>query len=152
MSRPGFTVTINDRAVVALLDRVRRNTSDLKRATERVAFSISQRVALCFHDERDPWGAPWAPLAATTLRQRRDRGRSGVSILRDTSLLFGSVDATPDGVSVGRADRPAGVHQFGSEAKNIPARPMLPIRNGRVDLPPDWRDEVVAVLHQAIAA
>jgi phage gpG-like protein len=37
-------------------------------------------------------------------------------------------------------------HQFGYKAKNVPARPMMPIRGGQVDMPPAWSADIVDVI------
>lgn len=137
------TFTIDDAAVMATFARLQRATTDMKPAMDAIGFAMANLVRLRFNDGADPWGAPWAPLKPTTTARRR-KGSS--KPLRDTGNLMASVqyEAGADGVSinVGRADRPAAVHQFGNPNNRffdrapapIPARPFLPIRGGRVDL------------------
>lgn len=137
------TVTVDDAAVMAMFARIQRAATDMTPAMDAIGNAMANLVRLRFNDSADPWGTPWAPLKPTTIARRR----KGSSVpLRDTGNLMASVQykAGADSVSinVGRADRPAAVHQFGNPNNRffgralapIPARPFLPIRGGRVDL------------------
>lgn len=141
-----YTFTLDDRAAQAFLSNLARAGTQPRPLLERVAHALTQRAALTFHDQADPWGNAWAPLAASTLRRRRDGGRAGASILRNTGQFFASLIAAVTSrdaeIRLGFADRPAPPHQFGTS--KMPARPSLPVRRGsnQADLPPDWRDEV----------
>ena len=68
-----------------------------------------------FADERDPDGAPWAPLSeATKARKRRNAGR----ILTEHGYLGGGIvyQAGASEVEAGSPLIYAGTHQFGAEA------------------------------------
>jgi phage virion morphogenesis protein len=142
-----------DEQARGLLSRVVSAFVSPARIIAAASHALVERIRLCFVDQRDPWGNPWAPLADATLAHRRDQGRSGVSILRDTGQLFASladgVDNDEAAIHLGFADRPASIHQWGgragrNHAVTIPARPMMPIRqDGTVDMPSDWRDELI---------
>lgn len=154
------TVTVQVQPAMALLNKIIQAAGDARAAFSSIAFTLEQRIALGFEDQRDPWGNPWAPLSDTTLNRRRDGGRDGVSILRDTGVMFGSLasSATADAVEISISGPQVLAQQFGNPANRffntpkgrpapIPARPMLPIRpGGQADLPPDWMQEVVDVM------
>ena len=82
-------------------------------------------------------------------------------ILRDTGRLAGSVNyrASRDQVVVGSNVIYAATQQFGRADNRmfgralapIPARPFLPIRNGRLDLPAATRAALLDLLHDALA-
>lgn len=151
----GQTFTLDDAAFRAVLDRLSAACADLSVPMDKIGFALSQRAQLSFVDQHDPWGGAWAPLAPATLAKRRDEGRQGATILRDTSQLMQSLMHAPEGdgvdIRIGNTNRPATIHQFGGQAgrggrTNIPARPMLPIKaGGEVQLPPDWLDELIEI-------
>jgi phage virion morphogenesis protein len=154
-----ITAIIDAREALAKLrELTRRATAP---AMDAVAAMLVNRVALTFADQADPWGTPWAPLAKATIKRRRDKGRDGVSILRDTGQMLGALSGEGGAgfaeVRIGFAERPASIHQFGGKAgrdgsATIPARPMAPIRpDGTVALPKDWLDEVVDALVAHVA-
>lgn len=144
-------VTIDDQVALALLGSLAKGCTDLARPMDAIGLAFAERGRMSFHNEADPWGAPWTPLAPATIKARRDGGRGGVSILRDTARLIQSLTHAPDeqgvDIRIGATDRPAPVHQFGSVSRNIPARPMLPIRSptGSGDLPPDFLDDLIEI-------
>ncbi len=150
----------DDAAAQALFRRLAEAGRDTAGLVGKLAHSLTERVRLAFHDQRDPWGSPWAPLSPVTLAKRRGAG-AGAAILRDTGQLFASLAAavTADAAEIrlGFADRPATIHQFGGMAGRarkvrIPARPMLPVRDGgQVDMPPDWRDELIDAMQAHVA-
>jgi phage virion morphogenesis protein len=139
-----------DAEVRRLLNAVVKRGERIGPAMDAIGFSLTNRIALCFAAQQSPWGEPWAPLDKKTLKRRRDQGRDGVSILRDTGELLGTLSYTAGyagvDIRIGTTNRPALPHQFGT--KHLPARPMLPVRdNDQVDLPAPWRAEVLAVLN-----
>lgn len=129
-----------------LQDRVRH----AKTAWEIVGQYLKGRVLKdAFGGEQSFYGKPWKPLSDATLmarayrqtRSRRSRlktekGRQrsivrafgNVKILQDTGLLRSSITAraTNNSVRIGTNVRYAAVHQLGSKARHIPARPFLP--------------------------
>jgi len=147
----GIKVTIDDEVARALLGSLAQGCVDLARPMDAIGLAFAERARQTFHDETDPWGAPWTPLAPATIKARRDAGKGGVSILRDTGRLIQSLTHAPDeqgvDIRVGATDRPAPVHQFGSLSRRIPARPMLPVRSptGSGDLPPDFLDTLIEI-------
>jgi phage virion morphogenesis protein len=146
---------IDDRAVMdalqALLDRGR----DLSPALSEIGETLVSEIKLGFRSSSDPWGAPWQPLSEVTVARRR--GNSSVP-LRDTGQLMNSIQyqVGNNSVAVGPADHAgkARMHQFGGVSRGmfrgatIPARPYMPIRSGRAELPPAWGEQVLSILRR----
>jgi phage virion morphogenesis protein len=145
--------TVLDGAVLAALQAFRQRGENPREALGAIGFSFKERVAQVFASQADPWGAPWADLKPRTkARRRKGAGKGGPQILRDIGLLLNSRAYRTRGARgldlfLGDSNRPALVHQFGSKSGHIPARPMLPVRPDKsVDLPAEWRDELLDVL------
>jgi phage virion morphogenesis protein len=191
----GFSVTVDDARLVAVLRDLQARCGNLKPVMQTVGQTLVTQADLGFRAEKDPWGTPWKKLKAATLRARRGR-RKGAKILRDTGRLAGSINyrATADSVTVGTNVIYAAIHQFGgtiqraarqhtlyfktnkkqtevgnrfvrksrsnfaqdvtigAHAITIPARPFLPIRNGRVDLPADTLDDILDHFNRYLTA
>lgn len=164
--------------------------SEISDILKPVGEAIVESVQQSFVQERDPWGAPWAPLSGVTVALRMKKlgiklfkksrkGRrggltaramralpgqaTGFKILVSSRDLANSVTSRVEGRRVrvsagGPAARYARAQQFGNPANRIfgkwpapiPARPYMPIRNGRVDLPAELRAEVVEMVRTGI--
>lgn len=147
---------IDDAQAQAMLTRLIRSATDMRPALDRIGNALAEMARQRFDAGADPWGSPWAPLSPVTIARRR---QGSAVPLRDTGTLVSTVmhatSATDVAVTVGRTDRPATVHQFGNPNNRmfggplapIPARPFLPIREGRVDLEgTEERDVLLDVL------
>ena len=150
------------------IDGLRGRLEDLSPAMAAIGAAILSEVDLGFREQRDPWGQDWAPLSeATTIPMRRRGGGAGSNkILRDTGVLANSFSAKANRKSavVGTKDKRAGTHQFGARQGaygrtrrngplpwgDIPARPMLPIRNNRVELPEEMQLEIIDAVEKHI--
>ncbi len=104
-----------------------------------------------FQTQSDPWGQAWEALKPSTLRSRAARGLSG-PILQITRTLANSKYSRLVGraVVVGLAVGYAVHHQYGAPSAGLPARPILPMRGGKPDLPTRLRDEIKATVQDAI--
>lgn len=82
---------------------------------EAVGMLLSDSARENFRKERAPSGLPWTPLAASTIKARKTRGKSAISILRDRGALVGSINfaATADSVSIGAVPIYSAIHQLG---------------------------------------
>jgi phage virion morphogenesis protein len=150
-----ITAEIDDGPITEALQALIARAQDITPALAEIGETLTSEVRLGFRGSNDPWGAPWQPLSETTIARRR--GGSAVP-LRDTGVLLNSIQYQVSGnaVTVGTADNAgkARMHQFGGISKGafrgarIPARPYLPIRNGAVDLPPAWSEQVLDILRQ----
>ena len=150
-------IVVDDASAQRVLDNVIRvaGGTDGTRAAAKV---LEQRVRQTFRDEADPWGAPWPPHSPVTLALREKRGNASIQKLIDSGAMFDSLhtEETPEGFDVvmGGPGMWPGVHQrgnpdnrmFGNASAPIPARPMFPIRDDRVDLPGEWAQAILAPL------
>lgn len=134
------------RTLYLLQDRIRHGRT----AWEIVGQYLKGRILKdVFGGEQTFYGKAWKPLSDATLlarayRQTRSkRGRlktnkgrqhsivrafGNAKILQDTGLLRSSITAraTENSVQVGTNVSYGRVHQFGSKARHVPARPFLP--------------------------
>ena len=160
-------LTFEDRALRKALRYLRRRLHDNAAMMDGIGAAWADRVRLGFHDGRDPWGDPWAPLKPSTIARRRNRSDQP---LRDTGRLRSSIyhRAGRDWLEVGLAAKYAGTHQFGARKGqygrtrrgapipwgDVPARPMLPASGRHVLLPREWqtdaRDAVVDHLKRGL--
>lgn len=104
---------------------------DLSPAMQAAAEAVVKHVSDRFRSKTDPEGAPWQPLAQSTVARRR-KGSS--SILTDTGVLKNSIAVTSGkrSVTFGTNVPYAGIHQFGGRAGRggsalIPRRSYLPV-------------------------
>jgi phage virion morphogenesis protein len=155
----GVSLTVDDTQVTQALGRLQRATTNLRDPMAAIGQTLVDNIALGFRGQTDPWGNAWTPLSAVTRARRRG---SSYQILRDTGILANSFNYQADAssVTVGTAVEYAGTHQFGARKGaygrtrrggpipwgDIPARPMLPIRGNRADVPADWQDEILFIL------
>lgn len=121
------------------------------------ALSLNTRI---MRANRQTKGKNYTKKGVTT-RSFYNAMTGNMQILRDTSRLLSSINyqANANGVEVGTSDTlgKALMHQFGGTIKGrmfrgakVPARPFLPIRNGKVDLPASWADDVKDILNTHI--
>lgn len=136
-----FEVTATSRALQALARRL----GDRSTPNEAVAVQLYGEVMRYF-DSQGHDGAPWAPLAASTLRAYARKGESSPRILQRTGHLraswmpFWDADAAGIGARSGVQFESEGtdaadlalIHEFGTA--RIPARPMLPTREKGLEI------------------
>lgn len=73
-----------------LEEKVKR-AKNLDKVMKVIASDILKEEQLNFKRNSDPDGVPWQPLAEKTIKSKIKRGRNPNNILRDKSLLFGSL-------------------------------------------------------------
>ena len=118
---------------------------------DSIGFTITGLVEGTFRSQSDPWGDPWEPLSPEVASSR-----PGKQILIDQGILRSSFDYESDdrSATVGMdvlVEQYGPAHQFGAMTgrnRNVklPARPMLPVRNGEADLPQSWQDQLIQVV------
>ena len=107
----------------AMVDRMDNRRPFFNEVGQLLADSTRAR----FREQRGPDGQPWEPLKPSTIKARQRRGRSKISILRESGALAGSIrfEATNDAVQVGSVLDPyAAIHQLGGTI-DMPARKQL---------------------------
>lgn len=155
-----FTIHIDDVKAQLVLNELQRRLENWRPTMDRIGASVADRVRLTFVRGQDPWGRTWKSLSEVTQTKRRKGSGSGSNKpLRDTGRLMNSIShrvTSNDSVDIGSDTVYAGTHQFGAAKGqyglmrngapipwgNIPARPFMPIRNNRAELPAGWRAEV----------
>lgn len=157
----GLAIRVTGSALKGLPEFTRR-LQNLAPAMDAIGAAILSEVDLSFVESRDPWGNHWAALSAKTTLPMRRKGKgtgADAQILMDTGKLAESFShqTTKRSVTVGTTKKYAGTHQFGAAQGaygrtrrggpipwgRIPARPMLPIRGGQVDLPRAMQLEIM---------
>lgn len=162
MNAPVNVQTVGLEPVITLLQRMQQNAGNLRPALAEVGDKFAARIIEQFAQGKSPYGVRWAALSAVT--QNRNKGkRRGGEPLRDTGALIASISSYVNGnssVSIGSGLNYAGLHQFGARQGqfgrtrrngpipwgNVPARPYMPIQNGRTVLPLDWSAEAEEVV------
>ena len=143
-------IQFDDAAIRSALDRLARAGSDLSPAMREIAGHLEDSAAESFEQESAPDGAPWAPLAESTKKDRRRRGYRDGPILERSGDLGASITSDSDATSAvaGTNFAYAARHQLGFEGpdslgRNIdtPARPFL-------GLWPEHKDLVVEAIHR----
>lgn len=116
------TIHIDDKAVAAKLEALKKAAGDMTPVMNVVGRKIKTLIELGFRGKKTPWGATWEPLKSRKGTPLRDTGRLFSSLTYQVGSEGGSqfVDIgtnvkTKDGVSY-----PA-VHQYGAKI-NMPAR------------------------------
>ena len=116
-------------------DDMRRLSEVLPEAKPILARRVAGLIADQFDRGIDPYGRPWAALAAATLI----KGRTPPP-LTDTGALRSSVDVRPTSKGFAVSIDPlAQIHQEGNKAQNLPARKILP----ETELPETWRQAAI---------
>ena len=155
-----ITVTSNDAAALAKLQRLAQIVAKPAQALSGSAQALRRLVKDTFQDQRDPWGRPWARHAAATTAAR-DRSGIAANILYEFGTLSNSVDAKADetGVTAVVGTDYASHHQFGNPSHRawggpvspLPQRAFLPERApGVVDVPAAWWYEILFPVELAL--
>lgn len=112
------------------------------KVSRKVAPKIRRLVTEQFNAQTSPYGAPWAPYAASSIK----RGRRP-PLLVETGRLRRGIRVTPSqgaGITITVSAEYAGYHQTGTA--DMPARPIVPTNV----LPAKWRAAIKRALTDAI--
>jgi phage virion morphogenesis protein len=116
------------RAIARLGERAR----NLAPAMREIGSGVVDDARLRFRDSKDPYGAPWQRLKASTLAARRKGSGPGqAKPLLDTGRLRNSVTYRvdgPDAVVVGTNVAYAAIHQFGGVIQRAPMSVKVRLR------------------------
>ena len=128
MSGVAITLTIGGEARTKI-DELMGRIEDLRPFYAAASELMLDQTQSRFREQRAPDGAPWAPLAASTVKRRG----SAFPILERTAVLRGGIHAAPTTRAAIVRTLPlpyAAIHQAGGKAGRnrsveIPARPYL---------------------------
>jgi phage virion morphogenesis protein len=166
MNAPVNVQTVGLEPVQSLLRRMQENAGNVRPALTQIGRDFSDRIRQQFKQGISPYGERWAALSAVT--QSRNKGkRTGGKPLLDRGDLRKSISSYVNGnssVSIGSGLKYAGLHQFGARQGqfgrtrrngpipwgNVPARPYMPIQNGRTVLPLDWSNAAEEIVSSHI--
>lgn len=137
-----FTVisTIDDREIVAALDRLRDKAGHLAPALKNIGEELLRTTQQRFLLQKDPQGNRWASLKDSTKAAKAARGYNPRKILTMRGHLADTIryQANENRMRVGTNRIYGAIHQFGGEAgrggtASIPARPFLGVSRSDTD-------------------
>lgn len=105
-----FYLKVSSDSISAAFSKLTNRTSDPRPALRSVGEFLLLRTQERFDSEVDPEGKSWAPLAASTLRSKRNRKILTESTALRRSIVYRVSDA---GVEIGTNIDYASIHQFG---------------------------------------
>jgi hypothetical protein len=119
----GFRTKFDAAEAAAIRKGIENLAGIPSRVAGPVAKSIRRLITKQFNRGRDPFGRPWAALAAATIRKGRRpppltdtrKMRRGIRVL----------PARPAGITI-EVPNPGGFHQFGT--RHMPKRQILPLQ------------------------
>lgn len=122
MAGARLDIVVDEGQLGRQLQQLIERAGDLRDALGEIGEIVSASTQARFGQGVDPSGSPWAPLAASTLAQKK-----GPGTLRESLHLQGSIRYQVEGeaVRIGTDVPYAAAHQFGT-----PARVIRP-RNGK---------------------
>jgi phage gpG-like protein len=167
----GVTLRAEDTQVRVALDAYLDRLGHLDGVMDAIGGRLLNLSRLCFVGERDPWGSPWKPLAASTILQRtktkhwpgpilRVKGATSGGLKGSTGGgLYGSLNYKPASTSVeigagwNESMAYAAIQLLGGPAGRghkvtIPARAYLPTDG---TLPDPWIAACLAIINQFLA-
>lgn len=123
----GASVAIDDRALVAALQRLQQRVGDLRPVYRDIGEQIQNQTKQRFRDQVDPDGIPWADYAPLDDEYQARKEKNADKILVLNGYLANGIhyQATEEQVEIGSDKKYAATHQYGREADGIPARPFL---------------------------
>lgn len=141
----GASVTIDDRAIVAALQRLQQHVSDLTPVYRDIGEQVQNQTKQRFRDQIDPDGIPWRDYAPLSDEYQARKDKNADKILVYDGYLSGGIhyQATGQDVMIGTKEKYGATHQFGREEDGIPARPFLGLSD-------EDKAEVLEIIEQHI--
>ena len=151
-----FSIELQKDDIMPSLERLADDAEQvLDDALEAGATAMAARGQRAF-DEPGLRPAPWPRLSERHYRKRRKKAakrtlkgkKVRVQMLIDSGALYQGVQAQGN---VFGANAPyAAAHQFGYDARNLPARPYLPVTEDGEELTKEANEEVLEVIAEAV--
>lgn len=107
-------IRVDDSEVQSAFSRLIAAGRDPRPALKSIGEYVVRETDSRFQKEQDPEGRPWTPLAASTLKQKAERGKI-LKILQRDGILRRSIayQLTENGVAIGSNLVYAAAQQFG---------------------------------------
>jgi phage gpG-like protein len=137
----GTNVVIDDDDVVKAFNQLVNASGDLTEVLTAIGLGWDSFVSDSFDKGIDPYGDSWVPSERAL--ETGDKTLVDHGHLRDSFHPYISKDGKT--MVFGSDLIYAATHQFGSEERNISARPILPDGAG---WPDEWRDETLHMIEQ----
>ncbi|WP_310601196.1 phage virion morphogenesis protein [Desulfobulbus sp.] len=120
----GIAVRIDDREVMAALDRLRAHADRMAPVFKIIGETLLQSTRQRFRDQEDPEGRPWQALKPSTVAGKAARGHSS-KILRARGHLADTIryQADNNGVRIGTNRIYGAIHQLGGTTSPHVIRP-----------------------------
>lgn len=122
------TITVDDREVRELLERMRRRGGVLQNLMLRkVGEIVQESVQRNFEERRGPDGASWPQVSPRYAEYKRKKGKDPLNILIWSRRLMGSIHPSVQGdaVLVGTNVVYAAIHQFGGSFERAARKQTL---------------------------
>ncbi len=121
--------------LTARFEAMKQRSENKAPILDKIASDMLKETQKNFKGKKDPDGSPWRELAEETKKAKIKRGRNPDNILRDKSLLYGSLNAqtTPNTayVAPGREVVYAAIHNYGGEINKLAQSRKNYFKNGR---------------------
>lgn len=132
---PGVDLSLTPEGGEAIRNALTRLVSrgdNLRDPLGEIGVTLVLSTRQRFHDEEDPDGKDWVPLAQSTQRRKvnKRRRRGPKHKLRVRRKLFKSIAhlATAEEVAVGTGDKRGPIHQLGGTPDMAPGPAAVPAR------------------------
>lgn len=144
------TITSNIDEVLREVQKYQEQGEDLAPFFGSVANLLLNTTEEAFASETSPLdGAPWEPLSAATLANKKGKPLYESGKMQDSLIAFSDNDSAAIGFNATSKGYPyPAVHQFGTQDEKIDARPFMPFdENG--DITDEIKDGILelAVAH-----
>lgn len=141
-----LSITVEDQSVRSHLAHARKAIQDMRPMLKDIGSGLVSNIQQSLGRGMTPWGAAMKPLKyrkGVPLNDTRQHIYNRIThrLTGSNAVEVGMLDSKTE--PIGRLHQYGGKRQWGGHQVYIPARPFLPIRAGRVDLPDAWRDEIL---------
>lgn len=139
-----ITIEVKNGQVIAGLRKLSAAIANPAPAMKLLATTAHREVVRQYRSQKDPQNRPWTPLAASTIKRRRNMRKSAVRILIDTGRLVNSIthEASAREARVGTNTRYAPFHNFGT--RRMPQREFMGLTPEAMERTVDRLNEYVA--------
>ncbi|EKO53338.1 phage virion morphogenesis family protein [Leptospira kirschneri str. 200801925] len=118
-------LTVTDTFGPALHSAISEGQDKLTKVQDRNAALVQANVTKGIRSQK--YKSSWPELSETTKERKEEKGKSPLTLIEEGELSssFEIVKENDSTVVVGTNSKYARIHEFGFEAKNIPARPYF---------------------------